>query len=70
MRTDNDYIKKLSAIGIENVKANDLIHPDKTIVTYLKKNPKYKELFTIAGPIIKKALNDNGYLLDDKVRRY
>lgn len=68
LRTDEDYIKKLSGIGVQNIKPNDLIHPDKTVVTYLKSNPKYKNIFAITGPLFKKALKDNGYNVDDKVR--
>lgn len=67
-RTDADYIKKLSSIGVQNVKPNDLIHPDKTVITYLKSNPKYKNIFAICGPIFREALISNGFTIDDKVR--
>lgn len=68
-RTDAGYIQTLSAIGIKDVKPDDLIHPDKTIITYLKSHPKYKELFPIVGPIFKEGLISNGFKIDEMVRK-
>lgn len=68
-RSDSDYIKKFSSIGIQNVQPKDLIHPDKTILTYLKSNPKYKHICAISGPILKENLISNGFTID-KVRIY
>ncbi|KAL5275988.1 hypothetical protein ACFFRR_001672 [Megaselia abdita] len=66
LRTDEDYIKKLSALGIDNVNPDDLIHPDKTIVTYLKSKPKYKNIFAIVGTNFREELIKNGYNVDEK----
>lgn len=70
LRTDEDYIKKLSGIGIQNIKPLDLIHPDKTVLTYLKSKPQYKNIFPLVGPVFKKALKDNGFNVDEKVTRH
>uniref|UniRef100_T1GHW7 4-nitrophenylphosphatase n=1 Tax=Megaselia scalaris TaxID=36166 RepID=T1GHW7_MEGSC len=64
-RTDAGYIQTLSAIGIKDVKPDDLIHPDKTIITFLKSHPKYKSLFPIVGPIFKEGLISSGFKIDE-----
>uniref|UniRef100_T1GH36 Uncharacterized protein n=1 Tax=Megaselia scalaris TaxID=36166 RepID=T1GH36_MEGSC len=37
-----------------------------TVITYLKSNPKYKNIFAICGPIFREALVSNGFTIDDK----
>lgn len=67
MRTDDEYLTKFSGLGIHNIKPDDLIHPDKTIVKYLKSKPQYKNIFTMVGPLLNKVLKDNGYNILEKV---
>lgn len=67
MRTDEEYIQKMNSLGIPNLNKDDFIHPDKTIVTYLKTKSKYKKVYVIAGSIFKNALRDGGFIVEDSV---
>lgn len=67
MRTDEEYIQKLTSLGIPNLDKDDFIHPDKTIVSYLKHHPKYKKVYVLAGRVFKNALNESGVIVLDEV---
>uniref|UniRef100_T1GH38 Uncharacterized protein n=1 Tax=Megaselia scalaris TaxID=36166 RepID=T1GH38_MEGSC len=45
---------------------DDFIHPDKTIVSYLKHHPKYKKVYVLAGRVFKNALNESGVIVLDE----
>ena len=61
LRTDDEFIAKLNNIGVKDVIADDLIHPDKTILDYIRSNPKYKKITVLGCQLLKNTLEKEGY---------
>nr|XP_036227946.1 4-nitrophenylphosphatase-like [Bactrocera oleae] len=51
VRMDEDYVNKFTGIGVKDIQANDIMHPVKSMLYYMKKHNIKKPVFSLcSGP--------------------
>ncbi|XP_004524881.1 phosphoglycolate phosphatase 2 [Ceratitis capitata] len=60
IRTDDEYVKLFSGIGVKNFQKNDIIHPAKSMIYYLKKHNIKQPVFSLCGTASNTTLRSGG----------
>ncbi|XP_054730352.1 uncharacterized protein LOC129239084 [Anastrepha obliqua] len=60
LQTDEGYVKKFSDIGVENFQKDDIIHPAKSMVHYLKRQNIKQPVFSLCYDTANETLRSGG----------
>uniref|UniRef100_A0A0A1X7Y0 4-nitrophenylphosphatase n=1 Tax=Zeugodacus cucurbitae TaxID=28588 RepID=A0A0A1X7Y0_ZEUCU len=60
VRTDEDYVKKFKGIGVKDFQANDIMHPVKAMLYYMKKHNIKQPVFSLCSAPGNETLRDGG----------
>ncbi|XP_067641461.1 uncharacterized protein [Eurosta solidaginis] len=60
LRTDEDYFKKFTNIGVKNFEKDHIIHPAKSMVQYIKKHNIKPTVFSLCSDQLNKTMRKGG----------
>ncbi|XP_011185232.2 uncharacterized protein LOC105213839 [Zeugodacus cucurbitae] len=60
LRTDEDYVERFHGIGVKDFQGNDIMHPVKAMLYYLKKHNIKQPVFSICSAAGNETLRDGG----------
>ncbi|XP_054088217.1 uncharacterized protein LOC105213836 isoform X3 [Zeugodacus cucurbitae] len=58
--TDEDYVRKFKGIGVKDFQANDIMHPVKAMLYYMKKHNIKQPVFSLCSAPGNETLRDGG----------